>query len=212
MKLKSIQIAGFKSFANKTNIDFQNGFTGIVGPNGSGKSNVIEAVRWALGEQSAKSLRGKKMKDVIFSGSKDQHPLNRAEVSLIFDNTSHFLESDYSEVKVTRKYYRSGESIYSINDHECLLRDIHKLFMDTGLGEGSLSIISQGNVDDILDDDVQKRRTIIETAAGVYHYKKQKNESEKKLEDTQLNLDRISISGGQNACLRKDCYNGKKST
>ncbi|GAA3179646.1 chromosome segregation protein SMC [Fructilactobacillus sanfranciscensis] len=192
MKLKSIQIAGFKSFANKTNIDFQNGFTGIVGPNGSGKSNVIEAVRWALGEQSAKSLRGKKMKDVIFSGSKDQHPLNRAEVSLIFDNTSHFLESDYSEVKVTRKYYRSGESIYSINDHECLLRDIHNLFMDTGLGEGSLSIISQGNVDDILDDDVQKRRTIIETAAGVYHYKKQKNESEKKLEDTQLNLDRIS--------------------
>ncbi|WP_429970945.1 chromosome segregation protein SMC [Fructilactobacillus sp. Tb1] len=192
MKLKSIQIAGFKSFANKTNIDFQNGFTGIVGPNGSGKSNVIEAVRWALGEQSAKSLRGKKMKDVIFSGSKDRHPLNRAEVSLIFDNTSHFLDSEYSEVKITRTYYRNGDSIYSINDQECLLRDIHNLFMDTGLGEGSLSIISQGNVDDILDDDVQKRRAIIETAAGVYRYKKQKNESEKKLEDTQANLDRIS--------------------
>ncbi|WP_395389433.1 chromosome segregation protein SMC [Fructilactobacillus frigidiflavus] len=192
MKLKSIQIAGFKSFANKTNIDFQNGFTGIVGPNGSGKSNIIEAVRWALGEQSAKSLRGKKMKDIIFSGSKDQQPLNRAEVSLIFDNTDHFLDLEYTEVKVTRTYYRNGESIYSINDHECLMRDIHNLFMDTGLGEGSLSIISQGNVDDILADDVQKRRAIIETAAGVYRYKKQKNESEKKLEDTQINLNRIS--------------------
>ncbi|POH08215.1 chromosome segregation protein SMC [Fructilactobacillus lindneri] len=192
MKLKSIQIAGFKSFADKTIINFQKGLTGIVGPNGSGKSNVIEAVRWALGEQSAKSLRGKKMKDVIFSGSKYRHPLNRAEVSLIFDNSTHFLDSDYSEVKITRTYYRNGESIYSINDKECLLRDINNLFMDTGLGEGSLSIISQGNVDDILDDDVEKRRSIIETAAGVYRYKKQKNESKKKLEETQFNLDRIS--------------------
>ncbi|WP_413627279.1 chromosome segregation protein SMC [Fructilactobacillus vespulae] len=192
MKLKSIQISGFKSFADKTTIDFKNGFTGVVGPNGSGKSNVIEAVRWALGEQSAKNLRGKNMKDVIFSGSNNRHQLNRAQVSLIFNNSSHFLDSEYSEVKITRTYYRNGNSIYSINGNECLLRDVHNLFLDTGLGEGSLSIISQGNVDDVLDDDVQKRRSIIETAAGVYKYKQQKNDSEKKLADTQANLDRIS--------------------
>ncbi|KID42167.1 chromosome segregation protein SMC [Fructilactobacillus fructivorans] len=192
MKLKSIEIAGFKSFADKTTIDFQDGLTGIVGPNGSGKSNVIEAIRWVLGEQSAKTLRGKKMLDVIFSGSKGRRALNRAEVSIDFDNSDHFLDSDFTEIKITRKVYRNGESSYSINDKECRLKDINNLFMDTGLGEGSLSIISQGNVDEILNDNAEKRRSIIETAAGVYRYKKQKNETEQKLADTQGNLDRIS--------------------
>ncbi|USS93888.1 chromosome segregation protein SMC [Fructilactobacillus ixorae] len=192
MKLQSIQISGFKSFADRTVIECQDGLTGIVGPNGSGKSNVIEAIRWALGEQSAKQLRGHKMKDVIFSGSNDRRPLNRAEVSLVFDNADHYLPTDYSEVKITRRYYRNGDSTYLLNDQECLLREIQQLFLDTGLGEGSLSIISQGNVDDILAGDVEKRRAVIETAAGVYRYKKQKAESEKKLTETQANVDRVS--------------------
>ncbi|USS89684.1 chromosome segregation protein SMC [Fructilactobacillus cliffordii] len=192
MKLQSIQISGFKSFAERTVIDCQDGLTGIVGPNGSGKSNIIEAIRWALGEQSAKQLRGQKMKDVIFSGSNDRRPLNRAEVSLQFENHDHYLATDYSEVKITRRYYRNGESNYLINDQECLLRDIQRLFLDTGLGEGSLSIISQGNVDDILAGSGEQRRAVIETAAGVYQYKKQKADSEKKLADTQANVERVS--------------------
>ncbi|USS87538.1 chromosome segregation protein SMC [Fructilactobacillus hinvesii] len=192
MKLQSIQISGFKSFADRTVIDCQEGLTGIVGPNGSGKSNVIEAIRWALGEQSAKQLRGQKMKDVIFSGSNDRRPLNRAEVSLLFDNQDHYLATDYAEVKITRRYYRNGESHYLLNDQECLLRDIQGLFLDTGLGEGSLSIISQGNVDEILAGDTGQRRAVIETAAGVYRYKKQKTDAEKKLADTQANVDRVS--------------------
>ncbi|ETO40206.1 Chromosome partition protein smc [Fructilactobacillus florum 8D] len=192
MKLKSIQIAGFKSFADPTTINFEAGLTGVVGPNGSGKSNIIEAVRWALGEQSVKSMRSNRMKDVIFSGSKNRHPLNRAEVSLLFDNSTHWLQSDFSEVKITRKYYRSGESIYLLNNRECLLREINQLLLDTGLGEGSLSIISQGNVDAILDENLNQRRAVIETAAGVYRYKKQKQESKNRLAETQANVDRIT--------------------
>ena len=141
MKLKSLEISGFKSFADKTVIEFMPGMTGIVGPNGSGKSNIIEAIRWVMGEQSAKDLRGTKMADIIFGGTNTRPALNRAEVSMTFDNTDHYIKSDFSEIRITRKLYRSGESSYQINGVESRLRDIHELFMDTGLGRESFSII-----------------------------------------------------------------------
>lgn len=171
MKLKSLEIAGFKSFANKTTINFTDGLTAIVGPNGSGKSNVIEAIRWVLGEQSSKTLRGSKMSDVIFSGSSTHKPVNRAEVKLTLDNTDQYINSSYSEIIITRRLYRSGESQYLINNSECRLKDINNLFMDTGMGIGSFSIISQGSVEDIFNSKPEDRRSIIETAAGVYKYK-----------------------------------------
>ncbi|MDN6626841.1 MAG: AAA family ATPase [Pisciglobus halotolerans] len=146
MQLKRIDIAGFKSFAEKTEIEFNKGITAVVGPNGSGKSNVIEAVRWVMGEQSAKNLRGGKMPDIIFSGSELRKPVNRAEVTLIFDNEDRFLPLDYTEVSITRRVNRSGESEFYINKKTCRLKDIVDLFIDSGLGKESFSIISLGEV------------------------------------------------------------------
>lgn len=191
MKLKSLEIAGFKSFANKTTISFTDGLTAIVGPNGSGKSNVIEAIRWVLGEQSSKTLRGTKMSDVIFSGSSTHNPVNRAEVKLTLDNSDQYINSPYSEIIITRRLYRSGESQYLINNSECRLKDINNLFMDTGMGIGSFSIISQGSVEDIFNSKPEDRRSIIETAAGVYKYKQQKHDANLKLQQTHENLDRV---------------------
>ncbi|CAI2667037.1 chromosome segregation protein SMC [Apilactobacillus apinorum] len=191
MKLKSLEIAGFKSFANKTTISFTDGLTAIVGPNGSGKSNVIEAIRWVLGEQSSKTLRGTKMSDVIFSGSSTHNPVNRAEVKLTLDNSDQYINSPYSEIIITRRLYRSGESQYLINNSECRLKDINNLFMDTGMGLGSFSIISQGSVEDIFNSKPEDRRSIIETAAGVYKYKQQKHDANLKLQQTHENLDRV---------------------
>ncbi|GAP00578.1 chromosome segregation protein SMC [Fructobacillus ficulneus] len=191
MKLKTLEIIGFKSFANKTVIDFQQGMTGIVGPNGSGKSNIIEAIRWVMGEQSAKDLRGNKMADVIFGGTKDRKALNRAEVSITFDNSDHYIASDFSEIRITRRLYRSGESAYQLNGSDCRLKDIHDLFMDTGLGRDGFSIISQGQVEKIFSAKPEDRRGIIEEVAGVYKYKQNKDKAEKDLAATEDNLARV---------------------
>lgn len=192
MKLKSLTLNGFKSFADKTKIDFYPGITGIVGPNGSGKSNIIEALRWVLGEQSAKSLRGDKMLDVIFAGSETRAPLNRAEVELVLDNSDHFLDHQPDEVAIKRLIYRSGESEYLINNRQVRLRDIVGLFMDTGLGKESFSIISQGKVEAIFNSKPEERRIYIEEAAGVLKYKKEKQHAEKELVDTSAHLDRVA--------------------
>lgn len=192
MKLKTLEIVGFKSFANKTVIDFQRGMTGIVGPNGSGKSNIIEAIRWVMGEQSAKDLRGNKMADVIFAGTKKRKALNRAEVSITFDNSDHYIQSDFSELRITRRLYRSGESSYQLNGADCRLKDIHEIFMDTGLGRDGFSIISQGQVEKIFSAKPEERRGIIEEVAGVYKYKQNKNQAEKDLAVTDDNLARVA--------------------
>lgn len=161
MYLKSIEIQGFKSFANKILFQFHNGITGIVGPNGSGKSNVADAVRWVLGEQSAKQLRGTKMEDVIFAGTELRKPLSYAYVSITFDNSDHVLDIDYDEVKVTRKVFRSGESEYQINGNSCRLKDISELFYDTGIGKEGYSIIGQGQIDKILSGKPDERRELL---------------------------------------------------
>lgn len=192
MRLLSLELNGFKSFAQKTKIEFMPGMTGIVGPNGSGKSNIIEAIRWVMGEQSAKDLRGDKMADVIFAGSATRKPLNRAEVSITFDNQDHYLSSDYTEIKITRKLYRSGESQYLINGQECRLKDVLDLFMDSGLGRESFSIISQGRVEAIFNGKPADRRAVIEEVAGVAKYKKNKTTAEKRLVDTTDNLHRVN--------------------
>ena len=191
MFLKRIEMQGFKSFADKTIITFDNPITGIVGPNGCGKSNIADAVRWVLGEQSAKSMRGQKMDDIIFSGSADRKKVNLAEVTLIFDNANHILNSDKEELEVTRRLFRdSGDAEYLINRNSVRLRDVVDLFLDTGLGKDSLSIISQGNVVAFADAKPVDRRGIFEEAAGVAKYKKRKMESLSKLERTKENLDR----------------------
>lgn len=193
MYLKRIELHGFKSFADKVNIEFQPGITGIVGPNGCGKSNVSDAVRWVLGEQSVKSLRGSNMTDVIFAGSEDRRAQNVAEVTLVFDNTDRFIKYDYNEVEITRRLYRhNNEAEYLINKQPCRLKDIVDLIMDTGLGRDSLSIISQGNISSFADSKPEERRGIFEEAAGVSKYKKRKLESIRKLERTNDNLARIS--------------------
>ncbi|HAT55763.1 MAG TPA: chromosome segregation protein SMC, partial [Lactobacillus sp.] len=192
MKLKALEISGFKSFADKTKIEFMPGMTGIVGPNGSGKSNIIEAIRWVLGEQSARDLRGTKMTDVIFAGAANRKPLNRAEVSITFENSDHYLKSDFSEVRVTRRLFRNGESEYRINGNQCRLRDVVNLFMDTGLGRESFSIISQGRVESVINNNPEDRRTIIEEVAGIYKYKQNKNKAQKELATTHDNLNRVN--------------------
>ncbi len=192
MRLISLEINGFKSFAQKTKIEFMPGMTGIVGPNGSGKSNIIEAVRWVMGEQSAKDLRGDRMADVIFSGSSTRKSLNRAEVSITFDNSDHYINSDFNEIRVTRQLYRSGESQYMINNQECRLKDVTELFMDSGLGRESFSIISQGRVEEIFNGKPADRRKVIEEVAGVSKYKKNKDTAEKRLNDTNDNLNRVN--------------------
>ncbi|WP_043933360.1 chromosome segregation protein SMC [Bacillus sp. EB01] len=191
MYLKRLEVVGFKSFAERIGVDFVPGVTAVVGPNGSGKSNVIDAIRWVLGEQSAKSLRGTKMEDIIFSGSDSRKPLNFAEVTLTLDNEDQKLAIDYNEVSVTRRVFRSGESEFLINKQPCRLKDIIDLFMDSGLGREAFSIISQGKVDEILNSKAEERRTIFEEAAGVLKYKTRKKKAELKLAETQENLNRV---------------------
>ena len=193
MFLKRIEMQGFKSFADRTVITFDHAITGVVGPNGCGKSNIADAVRWVLGEQSAKSLRGEKMNDVIFAGSSDRKKVNMAYVSLVFDNTSRVFHSDLDEIEVTRKLYRdSGDAEYLINRNNVRLRDVVELFMDTGLGKDSLSIISQGNVIAFAEAKPAERRGVFEEAAGVAKYRKRKIESIAKLQRTESNLERLS--------------------
>ena len=192
MYLKSIEIHGFKSFANKMLLEFNDGITAIVGPNGSGKSNIADAVRWVLGEQSAKQLRGSKMEDVIFSGTEMRKPLGYAYVTLTMDNSDHKLAIDFEEVTVTRKVYRSGESEYMINGSSCRLKDIQELFMDTGIGKEGYSIIGQGQIDKILSGKPEDRRELFDEAAGIVKFKKRKYTAEKNLEEERLNLSRVS--------------------
>ena len=182
---------GFKSFADKIELEFGQGITTIVGPNGSGKSNISDAIRWVLGEQSAKSLRGGKMEDVIFAGTQKRAPLGFAQVSIILDNKDKTFKIDYEKIKVTRRVHRSGESNYLINDKECRLKDIHELFMDTGIGREGYSVIGQGKIDQILSSKAEERRNIFEEASGITKYKYRKAESEKKLLQTEDNLTRI---------------------
>lgn len=193
MYLKKIIAAGFKSFADKTVIDLTNGITGVVGPNGSGKSNVVDAIRWVLGEQSVKSLRGEaNMTDVIFSGSKSRNAQNVATVALIFDNTDHYLKIDLDEVSIKRRVYKDGTNEYFINDQNCRLKDITDLFLDTGIAKESFNIISQGKVSEIILSKASERRVIFEEAAGVLKYKKRKEEALRKLDKTNDNLSRIN--------------------
>ena len=192
MQLKRVEIHGFKSFAEKTNIEFLDGVTTIVGPNGSGKSNVSDAIRWVLGEQSAKSLRGSKMEDVIFAGTEQRKMLGLAEVTLVLDNSDNKLPVEYNEVAVTRRVYRSGDSEYYINKNQCRLKDIQELFMDTGVGRDGYSIIGQGKIDEILSSKSEERRSIFEEASGIVKYRTRKEEALRKLEHTNTNLTRVT--------------------
>ena len=191
MKLTKLELQGFKSFADKTEIIFLDGITTIVGPNGSGKSNISDAIRWVIGEQSAKNPRGSKMEDVIFAGTEARKKIGFAEVSMYLDNSDGSLPIDYNEVIVTRRVYRSGESNYLINGTECRLKDIQGLFMDTGLGKDGYSIISQGKVDEILSNKSEERRHIFEEAAGIVKYRTRKEEAQRKLENTETTLTRV---------------------
>ena len=192
MQLKRIEIQGFKSFADKTIIEFDGGITTVVGPNGSGKSNISDAVRWVLGEQSAKSLRGSKMEDVIFAGTKHRKMLGLAEVSLVLDNSKHTLPYEFDEVVVTRRVYRSGESEYLINKSNVRLKDIQEMFMDTGVGRDGYSIIGQGKIDNIISSKSEDRRSIFEEASGIVKYRTRKEEALRKLEHTETNLSRVT--------------------
>ncbi|MCH4238073.1 MAG: chromosome segregation protein SMC, partial [Clostridium tyrobutyricum] len=191
MYLKAIEIRGFKSFADKTKLTLTNGVTSIVGPNGSGKSNISDAVRWVLGEQSVKNLRGGKMEDVIFSGTQFRKPVGLCQVSLNLDNSDKALPLDYTSITVLRRLYRSGESEYYINSTRCRLKDIYELFMDTGIGREGYSIIGQGKIDAVLSGKPEDRRSLLEEAAGIVKFKWRKGEAEKKLKNTNENLIRI---------------------
>ena len=214
MYLKTIAINGFKSFPDKKTFKIDNGITGVVGPNGSGKSNVADAVRWVLGEQSAKSLRGGKMLDVIFGGTVTRKQKAYCEVSLVFDNTSSMLATDFSEVQIARKLYRSGESDYFINKAQCRLKDIQEMFRDTGIGKEGYSIIGQGKIDEILTEKSTERRKIFEEAAGIMKYRVRKEEAERKLGRTKDNLVRVNDILGeletQIKPLKKQCEQAKK--
>ena len=192
MYLKRLEMQGFKSFADKTVLEFMPGITSVIGPNGSGKSNIVDCIKWILGEQSMKELRGGKSSDIIFAGTQSRKSLGYAEASLIFDNSDGALPIEYTEVTVTRKIYRSGETGYYINKVPCRLKDILELFMDTGIGRDGYSIIGQGKIDQILSNKSEDRRNVFEEAAGIVKYKTRKEESEKKLEHTKLNLLRIN--------------------
>ncbi|MBE0451315.1 MAG: chromosome segregation protein SMC, partial [Clostridia bacterium] len=191
MYLKRVEMRGFKSFADKTVIEFKNGVTCVVGPNGSGKSNITDAVRWVLGEQRVKTLRGSKMEDVIFSGTKHRKSLGLAEVKLIFDNSEQFFPLEYDEISIVRRVHRSGESEYLLNQMPCRLKDVRELFMDTGIGREGYSIIGQGRIDEVLSNNKDERRMLFEEAAGIVKYKSRKTETEKKLKTTSDNLLRI---------------------
>ena len=192
MYLKRLELQGFKSFADKTNLEFMPGITTVIGPNGSGKSNISDAIRWVLGEQSMKSLRGSKTEDIIFAGTQNRKSLGFAEASIVIDNSDGKLPIEYTEVTVTRRIYRNGESGYFINKTPCRLKDVLELFMDTGIGKDGYSIIGQGKIDEILSNKSEDRRRIFEEAAGIVKYRTRKQESEKKLEQTKLNLLRIN--------------------
>ena len=192
MYLKSIEIHGFKSFANKIVFQFHNGITGIVGPNGSGKSNVADAVRWVLGEQRIKQLRGASMQDVIFSGTETRKPLSYAYVAITLDNSDHQLAIDYDEVTVARRIYRSGESEYLINGTPCRLKDVNELFYDTGIGKEGYSIIGQGQIDKILSGKPEERRELFDEAAGIVKFKRRKAAAQTKLENEKQNLVRVN--------------------
>lgn len=191
MQLKKVEIQGFKSFADKTEIEIKNGITAIVGPNGSGKSNISDAIRWVLGEQSVKNLRGSKMEDIIFAGTSKRKALGYSEVTITFDNKNGEIPIDYIEVAVTRRMFRSGESEYYINKNSCRLKDIRELFMDTGIGKDGYSIIGQGRIEEILSNRPEERRSIFEEAAGIVKYKSKKEEAERKLEKTEGNIIRL---------------------
>ena len=191
MYFKRIEMQGFKSFADPVNIELNDGVTCIIGPNGSGKSNISDALRWVLGEQSSRQLRGAKMQDVIFAGTTTRKPKGMAEVTLVIDNTAGILPLEYSEIAVTRRMYRSGESEYLINGNQCRLRDIRELFMDTGIGVEGYSIIGQGKIADIVSTKPENRRQIFEEAAGVVLYKSRKTEAENKLKSATIDLDRV---------------------
>ncbi|MBQ6860089.1 MAG: chromosome segregation protein SMC [Clostridia bacterium] len=192
MYLKKIEMQGFKSFADKTTLEFEDGITAVIGPNGSGKSNISDAIRWVLGEQSIKTLRGSKLEDVIFAGTQARKSLGFAEVNMTIDNSDARLPIDYSEVTVTRRVYRSGESEFFINKNQCRLKDIVELFMDTGIGRDGYSIIGQGKIDEILSNKSEERRNIFEEAAGIVKYRTRKAEAEKKIDNTRQNLTRIN--------------------
>src|SRR5207247_6003406 len=189
--LKRLELVGFKSFADKTQFDFAEGITGIVGPNGSGKSNLVDAVRWVLGEQSAKSLRGGEMSDVIFNGSASRRSHGMAEVTLTFDNGRRSLASDAEEIQISRRVYRSGEGEYLINQQLCRLKDIKDLFLGSGAGADAYCIIEQGRVDVLLQASTKERRTIFEEAAGISRFKAKKIETLRKLERVEQNLQRL---------------------
>ncbi|MCQ2008926.1 MAG: chromosome segregation protein SMC [Sporolactobacillus sp.] len=191
MFLKRLDVSGFKSFANKTSVEFVPGVTAVVGPNGSGKSNITEAIRWVLGEQSAKSLRGSKMEDIIFSGSDAKKAVNMAEVTLTLDNSDHYISMDFSEISVTRRVFRSGESEFQLNKQNCRLKDIVDLFMDSGLGKEAYSVIGQGKIDEILNSKAEDKRKIFEEASGVLKYKLRKQAAEKQLNDSEDSLNRV---------------------
>ena len=192
MRLKGLELQGFKSFADKIELQFGGGITGIVGPNGSGKSNIADAIRWVMGEQSAKSLRGGNMQDVIFSGTQKRKPLGFAEVSLIVDNTDKQLPLDFDEVVVTRRLFRSGESEYYINKSSVRLKDVHELFMDTGVGRDGYSMIGQGKIAEIISTKSEDRRTMFEEAAGITRFRYRKEEAERKLAHTRDNVQRVN--------------------
>jgi len=195
--LKKLEMQGFKSFVDKISLDFGSGITAIVGPNGSGKSNISDAIRWVLGEQSVKSLRGSKMEDVIFAGTEKRKPTGFAEVSLTLDNSEKVFNIDYNEITVTRRVYRSGESEYFINRAICRLRDITELFMDTGLGKDGYSIIGQGKIDVIVSGKPEDRRKVFEEAAGISKFKYKKIQAEHKLAATEDNLQRVMDIEGE---------------
>lgn len=191
MKLTKLEVRGFKSFGDKITINFDEGVTAIVGPNGCGKSNVVDSIRWVLGEQSAKYLRSDKMENIIFNGSKSRKPSNLAEVSLTFDNTKNVLPTDFSSVTITRKLYRTGESEYRLNDVACRLKDITDLFLDTGIGPDSYSIIELKMIEEMLSNKEGSRRALFEEASGISKYKIRKKQTFNKLKDTEADLNRV---------------------
>src|ERR1700747_287351 len=191
MRLKSLDIKGFKSFADRTHILFNEGVTGIIGPNGCGKSNIVDSIRWVIGEQKISHLRSENLESLVFNGSRSRSASGLAEVSLTFENTKNLLPTEFSTVTITRKFYKSGESEYRLNDVQCRLKDIHNLFMDTGISTDSYAIIELGMVDDIIKDKDNSRRRMLEQAAGVTIYKTRKKEARQKLDATEQDLARI---------------------
>ena len=197
MKLKKVEILGFKSFADKTTIEFHEGITCVVGPNGCGKSNIGDAIRWVLGEQSAKAMRGGKMPDVIFAGASSKKALNFAEVTITFSEVNGDLPLDFQEVAVTRRLHRSGESEYLINKQAVRLKDVHSLFLDSGIGKNNISFFEQGKIDQLIQYSPEERRTIFEEAAGITRFLQRKREAFRKLDDVNLNLSRVDDIKGE---------------